>query len=147
MERRGIEELTRFLAHPDMRVRQEAQFELAKRGEAAWPTLAKVAGLGSGTLPRIHAVWGLEQVARAARDHSSRLWPVVGPLLGDPDPEVRAQAAKVLGERARARSSCRPDQAADRPAAARSLLGRDRTRKTGSAPGNRAAAGSAAREQ
>ena len=97
MERCDFDELTRFLAHADMRVRQEAQFELAKRGEAAWPALAKIAGLGSGTLPRIHAVWGLDQVARASRDRR-RLWPVVGPLLGDPDPEVRAQAAKVLGD-------------------------------------------------
>ena len=100
MERRGLDELARLLSHPDMRVRQEAQFELAARGGAAWQTLATVARSKAGTLARIHAVWGLGQAARAApqttasREESS----VLVPLLADADPEVRAQAAKVLGE-------------------------------------------------
>ena len=99
MERRGNEALEKLLAHADMRVRQEAQFELADRGGAAWQTLARVAGSKSGTLPRIHAVWGLGQAARATRDgRRQSQWAVLGPLLADADAEVRAQAAKVLGD-------------------------------------------------
>ncbi len=99
MERRGLDELARLLAHADMRVRQEAQFELAARGGPAWQTLAAVARSKAGTLPRIHALWGLGQAARsthAPKDHSQLS--VLVPLLADSDPEVRAQAAKVLGE-------------------------------------------------
>jgi quinoprotein glucose dehydrogenase len=99
MENHGIAELARLLAHADMRVRQEAQFELAARGGAAWQVLAAVAGSNGETLPRIHAVWGLGQIARVARGQERpRLWPVLGPLLTVGDAEVRANAAKVLGE-------------------------------------------------
>ena len=99
MERRGLEELARLLEHPDMRVRQEAQFELAARGGPAWQTLATVARSKAGTLARIHAVWGLGQAARSTRPQSGRDRDLVLlPLLGDSDPEVRAQTAKVLGE-------------------------------------------------
>ena len=104
----GREELARLLAHADMRVRQEAQFELAGRGDAGWQALAAIAGSKARTLPRIHAVWGLGQAARTAFADGNRpsLWPVVGPLLGDADPEVRAQAAKVLGDAHEARGLC-----------------------------------------
>jgi quinoprotein glucose dehydrogenase len=99
MERRGLEELARLLEHQDMRVRQEAQFELAGRGGPAWQTLASVAGSKAGTLARIHAVWGLGQAARSTRRPGDRdPHSVLLPLLGDSDPEVRAQTAKVLGE-------------------------------------------------
>ena len=98
MERRSVDDLARLLAHPDMRVRQEAQFELAARGEAAWQTLARIAGSQADTLPRIHAIWGLGQAVRAGRrDRSREESSVLVPLLADADPEVRAQAAKVAG--------------------------------------------------
>ncbi len=99
MERRGLEELARLLEHPDMRVRQEAQFALAAGGGLAWRTLETVARSKSGTLARIHAVWGLSQAARSSRSRSARdQHLVLLPLLRDADPEVRAQTAKVLGE-------------------------------------------------
>ncbi len=99
MEARPIDELVRLLDHPDMRIRQEAQFELAARGEAGSQALAQVAGSGAGLLARIHAIWGLGQLARAKR--AKRFpgpWDVLGPLLDDREVEVRAQAAKVLGD-------------------------------------------------
>jgi len=99
MEGRSEDELSRLLAHPDMRVRQEAQFELAARGDEAWRRLAQVAGSKEITLARIHAIWGLAQAARTSR--GGRRHPPLGallPLLEDADAEVRAQAAKVLGE-------------------------------------------------
>src|SRR5262249_59940819 len=79
--------------------RQEAQFELVARGEAGWQTLGQIAGSKGDTLPRIHAIWGLGQAKRNARGGSGvGLWGLLGPLLGDPNAEVRAQSAKVLGE-------------------------------------------------
>jgi quinoprotein glucose dehydrogenase len=99
MENRSLDELAKLLAHADMRVCQEAQFELAARGGAARQVLETLASSKGSTLTRIHAVWGLGQVARGARDGSRHsLWTALGPLLGDADPEVRAQSAKVLGE-------------------------------------------------
>ena len=105
MEARSEDELARLLAHPDMRVRQEAQFELVGRGEAGWRTLARIARSKETTLPRIHAIWGLGQAARTARG-GRRQSPLgaLSPLLADADPEVRAQAAKVLGEAKEARA-------------------------------------------
>jgi quinoprotein glucose dehydrogenase len=99
MEGRSGDELAALLAHGDMRVRQEAQFELAGRGDAGWRVLARVAGSRASTLARIHAIWGLGQAARTTRDRArARLWGVLEPLLADADPEVRAQAVKVLGD-------------------------------------------------
>ena len=98
MERTGNEALARLLAHPDMRVRQEAQFELAARGGAAWQTLTDVAGSKSGTLPRIHAVWGLGQAARAIRDgRRQSQWAALAPLLGDADAEVLRPGGEGAG--------------------------------------------------
>jgi quinoprotein glucose dehydrogenase len=124
---RPNDELLRLLAHPDMRVRQESQFELAARGEAwlrgalakgtprpvAGPAaatsprdgrvasegLARVAAAPGDLLARLHAIWGLGQLGRVRSD-GERLgqWEVLGPLLDDREAEVRAQAARVLGE-------------------------------------------------
>ncbi len=43
MEQRTPDELAKLLAHPDQRMRQEAQFELADRGDPSISTLAAVA--------------------------------------------------------------------------------------------------------
>ena len=94
-----------LLAHADMRVRQEAQFELAGRGEEGWKILAQVARSSAQTLPRIHAIWGLGQTARTSRaGRPDALWDALGGLLADPDPEVRAQTAKAVGDAADAKA-------------------------------------------
>jgi quinoprotein glucose dehydrogenase len=99
MERRPADALGRLLAHADMRVRQEAQFELAGRGEEGWKVLTQVAGSTAQTLHRIHAIWGLAQAARTSRaSRPDALWDALGGLLADPDPEVRAQTAKAVGD-------------------------------------------------
>ena len=99
MERQTEDALARLLAYPDVRIRQEAQFELAARGEEGWRTLARIARLKEITLARIHAAWGLGQAARTSRrGHGQSLWEALGPLLDDADAEVRAQAVKVLGD-------------------------------------------------
>ncbi|QEH38713.1 HEAT repeat protein [Aquisphaera giovannonii] len=94
MARRSVAYLVALLAHEDMRIRQEAQLELAARGER--PALAAVArGKGGSTLARIHAAWGLGQIARRS---PAGIREEIEPLLADSDAEVRAQAARVLGE-------------------------------------------------
>lgn len=89
---RSNEELEELLAHADMRVRQLAQFELVKRGERA--SLAKVAAKGATKFARFHAIWGLGQLARVKPAEGA----AIQPFLQDEAPEVRAQAAKVLGD-------------------------------------------------
>jgi putative membrane-bound dehydrogenase-like protein len=79
-------ELETRLGHPDQRVRLAAQFELARRGDAA-PLVRALAS--AERLARVHAVWGLGQLRTPA--------PLL-PLLADADPELRAQAAKTLGQ-------------------------------------------------
>jgi quinoprotein glucose dehydrogenase len=93
-EKRSADELVRLLEHPHRDVRQEAQFALAERGPSLITPLAKVAANSKNPLARLHAIWGLGQIAR--RDRSA-LKPLI-PLLGDADAEVVAQAAKVLGD-------------------------------------------------
>jgi quinoprotein glucose dehydrogenase len=89
-------ELARLLAHADQRVRQAAQFELAARSGVSVNEFSRVAtDPKSGTLARLHAIWGLGQMAEKTPPAAA---PLVG-LLTDADAEVRAQAAKVLGER------------------------------------------------
>ena len=84
LEKLGEAELLDLLGHADRRIRLEAQFELAARGADFGPRL------GAGPrLARIHAIWGCGQRKAAA--------PLV-PLLKDVDPEIRAQAARVLGD-------------------------------------------------
>jgi quinoprotein glucose dehydrogenase len=93
-EKRSADELVRLLAHPHRDVRQEAQFALAERGPSLITPLAKVAANSPNQLARLHAIWGLGQIAR--RDRAA-LKPLLG-LLTDKDAEVQAQAAKVLGD-------------------------------------------------
>lgn len=87
--------LISLLDSPDMRIRQEAQFELVARNETE--SLVKVATDSSkSTLARIHALWGLEQLTRHRSDKSVVL-KVLG-LLGSSDDEVRAQTVKLIGD-------------------------------------------------
>jgi quinoprotein glucose dehydrogenase len=99
--KRSNDELAKLLGHADWRVRLEAQFTLAERGNASIPVLAKVAtqvgqvsGLTHPALARRHAVWGLGQLAGK---HAAALAPL-RTLARDQDAEVRAQAIKVLGD-------------------------------------------------
>ena len=88
----AVGDLRTLIGHADMRVRLRAQFELVRRRDAA--SLAAVAGETGRQLARVHALWGLGQLARAQIDHAE----AVRPFLRDGDPEIRAQAAKVLGD-------------------------------------------------
>jgi len=93
MEKRPIAELAKLLGHADQRVRQEAQFALAANGREAVEALVAVAKGGTERLARIHAIWALGQIGPKLNDVQ---WQII-PLFKDADPEIRAQAARVVG--------------------------------------------------
>ncbi len=85
-------EIAQLLSHADMRVRQKAQFDLVRRGESA--ALLAAARNKTGGLARLHGLWGLAQLAREdASKHN-----VFAEFLTDPDGEIRAQAARMIGD-------------------------------------------------
>jgi quinoprotein glucose dehydrogenase len=87
------DELAALLAHADWRVRLEAQYTLAGRGEASIGKFS-AASTGANVLARRHAVWGLGQVARKDAVGLGAL----RPLLAHDDAEIRAQTAKTIGD-------------------------------------------------
>lgn len=101
---RNASELTRWLGHVDRRVRQGAQFELARQNAA--PTLAEVANSSAAELKaRLHALWGLGQIVGRstepmAESNAARRVALlaIDAALTDANPELRAQAAKLAGD-------------------------------------------------
>lgn len=87
-------QLSGFLKHADMRVRQKAQFELATRGRDGLDIFEENINQKENQLARVHGIWGISQFARKEEKHGRLLIP----LLQDKDPEIRAQAAKWLGD-------------------------------------------------
>jgi quinoprotein glucose dehydrogenase len=96
MDSRPADELGRLLGHVDMRVRLAAQFALAARGNDGTNIFLQTAfKTAAPELARLHAIWGLGQLASS---HPAALGAII-PLLADPaSGEVRAQTAKVLGD-------------------------------------------------
>ncbi|MPZ20285.1 MAG: c-type cytochrome [Luteitalea sp.] len=90
--RRTAGKVGSLLRHADMRVRQKAQFELVRRGDVA--TLVDTARDPAHPLARLHGLWGVAQLARRETRHASH----IVPFLTDDDSEVRAQAARMLGD-------------------------------------------------
>lgn len=89
---RSASDLATLLRHADMRVRQKAQFDLARRRDVQ--TLLEAARDTSSLHARLHGLWGLAQLARKDASQASQL----RPFLKDPDGEIRAQAARLLGD-------------------------------------------------
>lgn len=92
LSRRTLGDLAELLGYPDKRVREKAQFELADR--SAERTLLAAARQRSNRLARVHALWGMWQLALRDLDEADNLLE----FLGDEDPEIRAQAARILGD-------------------------------------------------
>ena len=116
------EKLTELLGHPDLRVRQRAQFTLATRGVESVRFFQATLATSNNRFARLHALWGLGQIA--ARSSVGRaLLPVrsspasggvkvtttkdgqecpsyklIASHLEDTDIEIRAHAAKLVGE-------------------------------------------------
>lgn len=96
----SADELSALLAFPDQRIRLRAQWNLATRPEAS-PTFLKVLSSSKDPLARLHAIWGIWQVALASRtDAGVDTKPLAQllPFLGDSDPEIRANILKVIGD-------------------------------------------------
>lgn len=91
---RSEAELISLLQHGDMRIRRAAQFALAERGDEVLPALSEVAKKSDHQLARIHAIWAIGQIGQP----SSVLAKTLIGLLSDAGTEIRAQAARVLGE-------------------------------------------------
>lgn len=83
-----------LLRHADMRVRQKAQFELADRGDKGLAIFKTAISQPDHQLARVHAIWGISQLGRKDAKNAD----VLISLLKDSDPEIRAQAAKWLGD-------------------------------------------------
>lgn len=99
MGKRNVSALSKLLAHPDMRVRQGAQMELAQRGARGAQAFAAVASKSTSTQARLHAAWGLGLLARKqGPTEQEKLLKPVQVLLRDENPEIAAQAAKLLGD-------------------------------------------------
>jgi quinoprotein glucose dehydrogenase len=94
LRRRSVRDLEGLLAHADMRVRQEAQFELVRRQADGAAVFGRVAVHSENLLARLHSIWGIEQLGRSYRE----VLDILVPLLTDRAPEVRAQAAKAVGD-------------------------------------------------
>lgn len=86
-------ELYDLLFFEDQRIRQKAQFELADRSEGA-NLFTKAARQTENQLARVHAIWGTGQLLARKKGDAK----VLLGLLKDKDPEIIAQAAKVLGD-------------------------------------------------
>lgn len=112
-------ELLTRLSHKDMRIRLDAQWELAKRESAIADLHQIIASSTSDQLARIHALWALSQQGRffekafrtlaisedpilraQAANHAGETMkgsdPVLQSLLADPDPRVRFHAATAI---------------------------------------------------
>lgn len=87
-------ELSQWLQHEDMRVRQKAQFELVKRGEKGFNVLLASAKQEKHQLARVHGLWGIAQLARQKAAYAKSLTA----FLQDKDAEIVAQAAKMIGD-------------------------------------------------
>jgi quinoprotein glucose dehydrogenase len=94
MEGRSEADLLRLLGHAHMRVRLEAQFALAGKGKAMVGVLERTVRESKEQLARLHALWALGQIGRTEESALA----TVRDSLADTDPQVRGQAAKVLGE-------------------------------------------------
>ncbi|MBL9204030.1 MAG: HEAT repeat domain-containing protein [Opitutaceae bacterium] len=103
MAERSDADTAALLNHADQRVRREAQYALAARGARGRALLESAAQRSGPLLPRLHAIWGLGQQGR--KDPAALA--SVPALLTDGEAEVRAQAAKVLGDARIASASAR----------------------------------------
>ncbi|MDB5320172.1 MAG: hypothetical protein JWN40_1803 [Phycisphaerales bacterium] len=100
MAKRPLEETTAYLSHADQRIRLRAQFELVSRGKEGAASLLGAARKNESQLARIHAIWGLGQLARraSADADTSSIHSALIELLKDADAEIRVQSAKVLAD-------------------------------------------------
>ncbi|GAB5559062.1 MAG: c-type cytochrome [Synoicihabitans sp.] len=89
------QKLLELLGHADQRVRLRAQYALAERGKKNITALREIAlDSAADQFARIHAIWTLAQLYSQAKSAFNKF----DALLADQDSEIRAQAAKVIGD-------------------------------------------------
>lgn len=89
---RSDDQLQSLMGHADMRVRLNSQFELVRRD--AVDLLMAAIEQTDDQIQRVHGIWGIGQLARV---NSERAAPLMD-YLQDSDPEIRTQAARILGD-------------------------------------------------
>lgn len=95
-EQRSAEELEKLLHHVDQRVRQRAQFALAK-DPANRVHFKNACETGNELVTRLHGVWGLGQLARVQKDDES-FQMLAQLVLEDKNERVRGQAIQALAD-------------------------------------------------
>jgi quinoprotein glucose dehydrogenase len=93
MKDKKPDELSSLLGHRDQRVRQEAQYEWARRGSSSVPTLKTLASTATDQWVRIHAIRALGQLAR---NDPARLGKALLSVGKSSEGEVRVQAIRAL---------------------------------------------------
>ncbi len=94
-ERFSVEVLAELLNHLDRRVRQQAQFELVRRGDDGRRVLSeRLRDEQAGDLARLHALWGLGQILRTGEDVAG----IILPYLEKGPAPVRENAVRMAGD-------------------------------------------------
>ncbi|WP_158972457.1 HEAT repeat domain-containing protein [Paraglaciecola sp. L3A3] len=95
---KSVQELADLLAIDHLRIRQQAQFELAKRGQQAFTLFDSLAhDKSKDVFSRIHSIWGFSQLVLNHTINKEKLASLI-PLLKDSNQQVRIQTARVLGD-------------------------------------------------
>ena len=98
---RTTSELVTMLDHDDRRLRQGAHLELAERGSAALTALNTVLDAAdSSERARLHALWAMQIIARrqVGKPAGAAACKALIAMCGSSDEEMRAQAARALGD-------------------------------------------------
>ena len=90
----SVDSLSLLLGHQDQRVRRGAQFQLTERGGEGYDALLATVRNSDNQLARIHGIWGLAQLHRRGGQSIDALVE----FLSDEDPEIVAQAARMIGD-------------------------------------------------
>lgn len=90
----GSDRLAELLGHQDQRIRRKAQFALAKMGNNGAAIFQDQLKQTENRMARIHSIWGISQLAK----EDDQIGNVLIPYLTDGDEEIRAQAAKWIGD-------------------------------------------------
>ena len=100
LKEHSSDDVAKLLGHADRRIRLMAQFELVEREETKL-LIATARNTERSLFARLHAVWGLGQLApritaRGGRDYFELVL-TLGFLTHDEQPEIRARAAEIIG--------------------------------------------------
>ncbi len=95
LSKRAEPELEGLLSHKDLRIRLRAELELAHRGPKGFEALRRAAQTAPTLFGRLHGVWGMGAAARWDKSLDAN---ALDSFLSDKEPEVRAQAVRMLGD-------------------------------------------------